>query len=208
MEPRLKKAEFYYVSIGAVLGWFSVVLQFILSLENRKASTPETIIRFFSYFTILTNILAAICYTSTLRSRNNFFSRPKVLTAAAVYITVVGLIYNLILRYIWDPQGLQFFADEALHLVNPILFILFWVLFVPKSGLNWTEVFPWLIYPFTYIVYVLVRGEFSGFYPYPFINVSELGFTVVIKNCLLITLVFVVLSLMYIGIGKIKKYAK
>ncbi|MFZ5976285.1 MULTISPECIES: Pr6Pr family membrane protein [unclassified Hydrotalea] len=33
----------------------------------------------------------------------------------------------------------------------------------------------WLIYPLLYLVYILIRGSFSGFYPYPFVNVLQIG---------------------------------
>lgn len=32
--------------------WFAVIAQFFLAIANRTASVPETVIRFFSFFTI------------------------------------------------------------------------------------------------------------------------------------------------------------
>jgi hypothetical protein len=32
--------------LGAFLGWFAVITQFILMINNRAASVPETIVRF------------------------------------------------------------------------------------------------------------------------------------------------------------------
>jgi len=115
-----------------LLGWFALVGQFYLIILNRITSIPEIIIRYFSYFTILTNLLVAICCTALLTNRNSkiksFFSRQNTLTAVAVYITVVGLVYNSILRFLWNPQGLQWIVDELLHSVIPLLFIAFWLL--------------------------------------------------------------------------------
>src|SRR4051812_38806133 len=94
----------------------------------------------------------------------------------AVYITVVGLVYNLILRQLWKPAGLQFVDDELLHSVIPFLFILYWLMFVPKSELKWKDVLFWLIYPLIYLICILIRGALSGFYPYPFINTDDIGY--------------------------------
>jgi hypothetical protein len=47
-------------------GWFALVAQFYLIITNRVAPVFETVIRYFSFFTILTNILVAICCTFLL----------------------------------------------------------------------------------------------------------------------------------------------
>lgn len=132
------KARQIYLTLGAVLGWFAVVFQLYLIIINKVMTILATIIQFFSYYTILTNILVAVCFTVLLLASDSdwgkFFASPKVLTAITVYITVVGLVYNVILRYLWHPAGLQLVVDELLHSVIPVLFILFWLIFVPKKN--------------------------------------------------------------------------
>lgn len=39
--------------LGFLLAWFAVITQFILMIQNREANISETIIRFFSFFTLL-----------------------------------------------------------------------------------------------------------------------------------------------------------
>ncbi|MEO6187639.1 MAG: Pr6Pr family membrane protein [Ginsengibacter sp.] len=196
-----------FLLLISLSGCFALIAQFYLIIANRTASVAETVTRYFSFFTILTNLLVIICSTILFfgkdRSKNTFFYRPQTIAAIAVYITVVGLVYNLILRFLWQPQGLQFVVDELLHTIIPILFILFWLLFVPKSGLRLKDIFPWLLYPFFYIIYILIRGAFSGFYPYPFINVNELGYNKVFLNSGILVAVFVVFSLLFVVIGNL-----
>ena len=140
MKKKTTKANQTFLVIGAAIAWFAVLLQLYLIILNRVESVPETIIRFFSFYTILTNIFVAFCFTVLLVKPNSrfgiFFSRPSVLTATTIYIFVVGLLYNLILRKIWSPVGLQQLADELLHVVIPLLFILYWYLFAPKGELE------------------------------------------------------------------------
>jgi hypothetical protein len=115
----------------------------------------------------------------------------------------VGIVYNVILRSLWDPQGLQRCVDEALHTVQPLLFFIFWLLFVPKKELQWKHAFIWLFYPFAYIFYLLVSGPFTGFYPYPFADVNKLGYTAAMLNGVLIIAAFFILSLLLIGVSRI-----
>lgn len=200
-----------YAAIGAIMGWLALIAQFYLIILNRTATVPETVVRFFSYFTILTNILVALSFTSLLLRQGsqwrNFFSRPDVLTAVAVYITIVGVVYNVILRRLWAPEGLQRLVDELLHSVMPLLFFVFWYIYVSRHALQWKKVPSWLLYPFFYFLYVLIRGALSGFYPYPFINVKEHGYGPVLLNSLYIMFAFLFFSALFVAIGKIRHKA-
>lgn len=209
MNRSLIPFEKTFITIGALSSWFAVVFQFYLLVLNRKFDMVQTVIQFFSYFTILTNILIALCFTVLLFSRNskwrNFFSKPQTLTALAVYISIVGLVYNVILRFLWAPTGLQRLVDELLHSFNPAWFLLYWLIFVPKNTLQWKNVFPWLLYPLCYCVYIMIRGALSDLYPYPFVDVTQLGYSSVLVNCVGLCGVFLVFSLLLVGIAKIMR---
>lgn len=192
----------------AALGWFALIAQFILMFNARTTSTPEMVIRYFSFFTILTNLLVTV-YSTTLivwpaSLLGRFFNRPTVGTATNVYIIAVGLIYNVILRALWKPVGMQRVVDELLHTIIPFLFLLYWVLFLAKKELKWNAFFPWLIYPLVYCLYILGRGYLSGFYPYPFMDVTKLGYKQVLLNSMGVTIVFLGFSVLFINIGRIK----
>ena len=201
--------------IGAALGWFAVIAQLYLIITNRVVSVPGTVLRFFSYFTIDTNILVALCFTFIFlgnRSRlGKIFTKATTITALTVYITIVGIVYNTILRLTWDPQGLQRIVDELLHSVIPVFFILFWVIFTPTKGLKYKQAFSWLIYPLVYIFYAVIHGAITKFYPYLFVDVTRHGYSKVMFNAGMILLAIFVLSLVLIATGKVtdkKKPAK
>lgn len=192
------------LAITALAGWFALIAQLYIYLQSGEAGVTELLIRYFSFFTICTNIIVAVCATALLvRPASHFFSSVKTITAIAVYILVVGLIYNTILRFTWNPVGLQRIVDELLHSVIPVLFLIIWVAFTNKGSLQWKNSFNWLIYPLYYTAFIFVRGYFSGFYPYPFVDVTKLGSERVIINSLGIALLFWALSLLFIGIGKL-----
>jgi hypothetical protein len=198
-----------FAAIAAVIGWIALILQLYLIIVNRTASIPETLLRYFGFFTILTNILVATSFTMVylkgISENGHFLTRPKTLTATAVYITIVGLIYNVILRFQWAPQGLAKLVDELLHSVIPVLFIFFWIKFVPKQSIQWKNILPWLIYPLVYLGYTLLRGSFAAWYPYPFINVTDLGYSKVLINSAMVTAAFVVIAVLFAGIAKMMR---
>jgi hypothetical protein len=191
----------------ALIAWFAVVTQFLLMLENRVASVPETIVRFFSFFTILTNLLVAIYFSvQSFQKKNHdagFTNKPGVLTSITVYIAIVGLVYQILLRHIWQPTGLQKIVDELLHSVIPLLVIFYWYLFENKSKVHYRQISKWLIYPLVYLFYILIRGSFSGFYPYPFVDVKNLGLQKVLINSTWLVILFAVVSLLFVWIGKL-----
>lgn len=190
----------------AAIGWFAVIAQYTLMIENRVAPVIETTVRFFSFFTILTNTLVAVYFSYVAVARKiaflGWFDKPGSLTAITVYITIVGLVYQIVLRSIWEPAGLQMVVDELLHSVIPLCVILFWYRYESKSKLDWRSVPGWLIFPLVYLAYILSRGFFSGFYPYPFINVSELGMQKVALNSVILLGVFFLVSVIFIETGK------
>jgi hypothetical protein len=93
-------------------------------------------------------------------------------------------------------------VDEALHVAVPVLFVLFWLLSVIKGTLKWSHPFRWLFYPAVYLVYALLRGEYSGFHAYPFINTAELGYGRVLLNSGGLMMVFIIAGLLFVAIDK------
>lgn len=199
----------YFNMVGFLIGWFSIIGQLVLMFQNRQATIFETIIRFFSFFTILTNLLVALYFTSTIpifKSVTLGKLNKGTLTALTTFILVVGLIYQVVLRSTWHPTGFQRIIDELLHSVIPFFVLVYWLLFADEKDLEFKNCIKWLWFPVLYFVYILIRGHFSKFYPYPFINVPEIGYIQVAINFVIISGFVLALMgiLIYIG-HKIKK---
>ena len=204
-----------FVTFSATLGWATLGLQLYLTTTVRLANGKgviDSLVFYFSFYTILTNILVALALTlPLLRARSRFaefFSRPTVNTGIAASIAAVLLGYNLLLRHVWDSQGMQLVADELLHVVMPLLFLLYWWLAVPKNLLRWADVLRWTLYPLLYAVYALIHGALSGVYPYPFIDAGQLGYARVFLNATGLLLAFVVVALLLIAVGRLKDPAR
>jgi hypothetical protein len=202
MQPNTTSTQKAYIAAGTFLSWFSLIVQFYLILKNRQADVMETIFRYFGFFTILTNIMIALCFTALLVKRNSFFHKPGTQTAIAVYIFVVAAIYNTVLRGLVLLNGWDSIVNELLHVIMPIIFILYWFIYTDKKPVQWKNILPWLIYPLVYIVVTLVRGSYVHFYPYPFLNVDKFGLQNVLVNCVWVSIAFVIISAIFVAIAK------
>jgi hypothetical protein len=132
-----------------------------------------------------------------------FFLISSSQAAIAVYIFVVGLVYNLILRKLWAPQGLQLIVDNILHSGVPLIYVLYWIAFVPKKDLRWMDAVRWLYYPALYFLWVIILGALTRFYPYPFIDVNVLGYPKMFMHACILLIVFLSLGLLAVAMGKI-----
>lgn len=187
--------------IIALFVFCSIFLQLILMIQAPTSdSIFEVIIRFFSYFTILSNLIVFAYFISKALSaelgENGFWTRPETSTAVTVYITVVGIVYHVVLSKIHHPQGLAKIADHGLHSFTPIVTLLYWVVFVSPKKVNYASVPYWLIYPALYFVYTIIHGALTQFYPYPFLDVSKIGLLQSFLNCLVVLVLFTFLSLL------------
>ena len=193
----------------ALLGWVGLSVQLYLILLGRwelGASLLGGLVNFFSFFTVLTNTLAAVVLTWELTQRESavrrWFLLPAVRSGIAVSIALVGLAYNVLLRHLWQPEGWQFVADELLHDVMPLLFIIYWGLWVPKGTLRLGHIGLWMIYPLVYFAYILLRGDLLAAYPYPFIDVASLGYPQVFINAGGVLAGFVGIALGVVGLDR------
>ena len=191
--------------LGSIIGWFAVITQYVLMLNVSLETTSETTIRFFSYFTILSNTLVAVYFTVMWLKKPSLLllrlQKPGILTAVTLYISIVGLVYQLVLRSIWSPTGMQKLVDELLHSVMPLFVIVFWYLYENHKATSWKLIPKWLVFPSLYLVYILIRGHFSNYYPYPFMDVTQLGLNQVLLNSGVLVLVFVAVAFGFVGIS-------
>lgn len=184
-----------FAGLLALIAWFSLGLQFYLKTGSA--------INFFSFFTVLCNLLVAISMTYTAFSPNSnggrFFTSLSVQTAIALYIFIVALVYNTVLRGLVPLSGWGLFVDTMLHVVIPILYLLYWGLMRPKGNLEYRNGIYWVLFPLVYLVYSLIRGSVTGWYPYPFLNASELGYSKVSINVAVMIAVFLIAGLILIA---------
>lgn len=186
---RLSNLSCALALIIAVLSWFALCAQTDLTIDRvlvRGMSVLDGFSRLSSYLTNLTILLSAISFSALALKGGNpvsrFFRQPQVSTAVVAYLVFVGIAYNLLLRQLWHPTGFRALVNESLHTIVPLMSMVYWIFFVPHFQPRWKNSLLWLIYPTAYLFVTLWRGGNSGFYPYPFLNVSNLGYPRVLLN--------------------------
>jgi len=152
-----------------------------------------TIANFFSFFTILSNAVAAVVLLWAAvwfwtRGRDADTEPPGLavaLAAVSTYMIITGIVYNTLLRGIELPQGSEpvWWSNEVLHLIGP-LFLLADVFVGPlRRALSWRSLWTIVAFPIVWVVYTMLRGPIvtnpvSGdpfWYPYPFLNPNNPG---------------------------------
>lgn len=170
--------------LAAVVAQLRVTIA--LAVESGRDVTT-TIVNFFSFFTIQSNLLAATVllaggWWTWRRARRGEDVEPRWLSVAlasvTTYMIVTGVVYNTLLRGVELPQGTTVpWSNEVLHVVAP-LFMLLDHLCAPKRRLRRSTVAVIAAYPVVWAGYTLVRGPLTTnpttgepwWYPYPFLN--------------------------------------
>jgi hypothetical protein len=195
----------------AALGWFSVLLQCVLSVASaiRHGGTVGSgLVNLLGYFTILTNLLVCVSLTLPLAAAasrlGKFFARPDAVTGVATSIVFVGISYHMLLRNVGNPQGWDLFANLLLHYVMPILYLAYWWFHYSRAPLRWVAPVIWGVYPTLYLVYALLRGRLIGRYPYSFIDAGVIGYEKTVINGFGLLFVFIVLGLTLVALSRVR----
>lgn len=159
--------------ITAIVGQFAVSW----SLVTDRALF---LVNFFSYFTILSNALAALTllagawFSFTRSVEPEWFTVVRV--CAATYMATTLVVYNLLLRGISLDQATTVpWSNEILHVFGPLLVVLDWVLAPGRTTVPWRRYWIIAAFPIVWVVYSLIRGPIAGWYPYPFLNPAQDG---------------------------------
>jgi uncharacterized membrane protein YhaH (DUF805 family) len=170
---------------------FAVVLQLVLVIhghrvldEHNRPDLGTRLVRFCSYLTILFNVLVAWSTLTLALGRDRDTRLWRALRLDAVVLaTVGGLVHFFFLRPLLDLTGWDLVADRTLHIAVPVLALAGWLLFGPRGRAERSDLVPFLVLPVAWLGYTLVRGELVEWYPYPFIDVNDHGYGVVLLNC-------------------------
>lgn len=169
--------------VTAAVGIFALIAQLVLVIQGASVlitddppSLPERLRRFVLYFTIQSNVLAAITAVSlTVKpDRDGAFWRVLRLDAV-VGMIITGIVHWFLLRPLLDLEGWSYVTDKLLHVAAPILVLACWIAFGPRPRIDLRTGLLALIWPIAWVVLIMVQGAVSGWYPYPFLDVGSQG---------------------------------
>lgn len=164
----------------------------------QPASPIGRIIFYYSFFTVLSNIMLALsCLILTFKPNcsNLLFNVIRLNGLVGVLITMI--VYNLMLRGIHRPPTVLLqFANESLHVVIPLLGLISWLIYGPFYRMQLKVIVCAFLTLLTYGVYIFMRGYYTNLYPYPFINVNRVGYENAFIAVIAIAVLFVCLVLL------------
>ena len=193
-----------FPALTAVVAWCALTVQLVLIIQKMTgdgSSVLEAVWRFFGFFTILTNVAVALVATAMAIRPNSILANPNARLATATAIFIVGLVYSVALRAIWQPTGWQAVVDHGLHDATPVLFVVSWF-FSAHGQLQWRSAV-WAVVPaLAYFIYALIRGSSDGWYAYWFMDPTSLPPAQMALNVVILLLAFSVLAIGFVGLDK------
>ena len=167
---------------------------------------------FYVHFTNLSNYLCAILMFLELRDTAKrsldayVATYPVVKFISLLAILLTFIIYNFVLAQRRELRDSFVVSSVTLHIVLPIMFTLDYILFYEHGKLKWYYPIMSAIFPLLYAVFVYIHAAIHNFdssiyypgrkdpfiYPYFFLNLDKYGVAGVIRNILIILVVFVV----------------
>ncbi len=192
---------------GFLIGLAALVLQFSLTVPLRMSNGHDLIdalLYFFTYFTILTNLMLVLIYLSELWDAGwlGWWRSPVTRAMMAAAIALVMGFYHFVLAATWHPEGWFQVADVALHYGTPTFYILWWLLFQPRGGLQFGAIGWMLVPPALWLLWAMLRGAVINEYPYPILEAHKLGYPQVALNIAVILAILVALFAITIALDR------
>lgn len=200
MSSRTAAIVFRLVFAAASLG--ALFYQLLAIHIPRGYNFPD----FFTYFTILSNILISVVFVigavRLMRHRDApTQTDTAVRGAAVVYIAFVGIVFNTLLRDT-DLSAIHPAVNVIHHYILPIAGVVDWLIWPPRNRMRFRTIWLWMIFPAVYAAFSLIRGAIDGVYPYPFFNPDAVGgYGGVALLCAAMLVGFFVLALLVWAIG-------
>jgi hypothetical protein len=188
-----------------LLTFAALIRAFIYSFVQNGNSA----VNFFSYFTILTNLFVAIVLTvsaiNLIRRKTPTETDDIIRGSATAAIAIVGIVFGLLLSNM--DSGMIPWTNFVAHYLMPVVMVLDWLIQPPTAKLVARHIWFWVIYPIAYLIYSLIRGAFTNWYPYWFIDPAKSpgGWTGVVAHSAAITIGFLLVSFLLLWLGNARR---
>ncbi|HXH33735.1 MAG TPA: Pr6Pr family membrane protein [Plantibacter sp.] len=191
----------------AVIVTISFVIQIVLVITggndarsggvDMSVGLDERFVRLFSAFTILSNliVLSVAILLVIDPMRDGRFWRVLRLDAL-LSIVITGIVYAVVLAPGVNLTGWANVITIGFHYLSPWLTLGAWLVFGPRPRFTWGTVAWAFVWPTAWVLYTFVHGAISGWYPYPFLDVTKLGFAGAALNSLGVLVVAIVFAVL------------
>jgi hypothetical protein len=160
------------------------------------------LVNYFSYFTILSNVIGAtMLLIGVARWRAPRSLRVDLLRGAGVvYLTITFIVFALLLSNTDVDLAIPW-VNSVLHEIIPVVVIIDWLIDPPTLRLTNRQGLLWLSFPLVWIAYVLIRGAIVDKYPYPFLDPANGGYGTVAIYCVMIFALAIAICAAVVAVG-------
>ena len=201
---RVRAARLWYGTIAVVVA-IALVIQLVLiftggqdvnsGTNTADESIATRLVRLFSFFTIQSNLFvlgtSIALVVDVLRDGRVW---RVVRFDALLGIIITGLVYETILAPLVHPEGWALVATIGFHYISPWATLIGWLIFGPRPRMTWATTALAFIWPVAWLVYTFVHGAVTGWYPYPFLDVTTIGLADSLRNSCVVLGVGVVIA--------------
>jgi hypothetical protein len=202
-DTRVRVARIWYGTIAVVVA-IALVIQIVLifvggqdanSGENATGPVDTRLVRLFSFFTIQSNLFVLGTSIALAINIHRDGKLWRVLRFDALLgIIITGLVYETILAPLVHLEGWALVATIGFHYISPWATLIGWLLFGPRPRAAWATMLLAFIWPILWIAYTFIHGAVTGWYPYPFLDVTTIGFADALRNSLIVLAIGVVIA--------------
>ena len=149
----------------------------------------------FAFFTVQSNLIVGA--TTLLLAINPVRTSTVFRTfrlIGVVAITLTGVVYHVALASVLELNGVHQLGNQLVHTVVPILTVVGWLMFGPRGLTSARIAWLSLVFPACWLTFTLIRGAVIHWYPYPFIDVTTLGYAKVVLNCVWVSVLLLGLA--------------
>ena len=167
-----------------------------LGFTAYRSSLSGGLGNFFSFFTILSNILGTLVFFAAAGAALATQGKavPDLLRgAAALYLVITGIVYGIALAHYDTPEVIPW-VNMVVHRLTPAVFAADWLIDPPRRAPRFPRALAWLVFPLLYLLYTLVRGAVVDWYPYPFLDPRVNGNAAVAVGCVLVAAAFLAVA--------------
>lgn len=170
------------------------------------------------YYTVLSNILVfsfLLYLVSYEKIKGPINDNPRLLNIKAgvtMAITITFIVYHFLLAPLVEPQDYWNLRNFIVHYIVPIGMILDTLFLDSTKGYSKWSPLLWTAAPLLYFAFALINGLILKLpipgasdspFAYFFINVNKFGWSQVLLNTLLISLIYTIFGYLLMAIKKI-----
>jgi hypothetical protein len=195
--------------IVCILAWMGIIIRIIIGIfDIIGGADPFSYFgNSLSYYTLQTNLMVAIWLIIAIvlgeQEERPLIMHPIIHGAICLYITTTFLIFAIFLSGGYQPTGIEAISNILMHYIVPVAFILEWIFSEIHTKYKYIYLLYYSIYPFAYVFYTVIRGFFTGFYPYYFFDLNTISPISLAINVILLVILFTIIGSIYITINRL-----